>query len=309
MTATLDAPPVATAAPALSVVIASVNGWDLLGPTLASIDALPERDRIEVIVVECLGGPTRERLRAHEPRVRVVPVEGKRPIPRLRYLGVREARGELVAILEDHAEVDPDWASALLDAHADERLGAVGGAVENGRSGLVNAAVFFCEYAAYMGPVAEGETRDLPGNNIAYKREHLMRHARVLDDGKWESWINDRLCDEGVPIASTNRAVVRHIKGFRLGYFLTQRFHFSRSYAGMRRVDQGWIKRLAYGAGSCVLPALLLARTTRIALRKRRDLGTFALCLPLIASFFAVGALGEMIGYLIGPGRSLDRVE
>ena len=310
MTATtLEPRAVSTSAPVLSIVIASVNGLGVLGPTLDSIDRLAERDRIEVIVVEPIGGSIRDHLRARRKAVVVIPLAEKRSIPRLRYLGVRRARGDLIAILEDHAEVDPNWASALAEAHRDPSLGAVGGAVENGKGGLVNWAVFFCEYTAYMAPVVEGAADDLPGNNIAYKRDHLLKHAHVLDEGKWESWINDRLRADGVPIASTNRAVVRHIKTFRLGYFLSQRFHFARSYAGMRRVDQSWAKRLIYGVGSMALPGLLLARIARQAVGKRRNLGRFAACLPLIALFLTVGAAGEMIGYLIGPGRSLERVE
>lgn len=310
MTATLLEPrPRAVAAPSLSIVIANVNGLDVLGPTLDSIDRLPGRDQIEVIVVSPAGGATRDRLRGRRRPVTIVPLDEKLPIPRLRYLGVREAKGDLIAILEDHAEVDAGWASALVAAHRDPEVGAVGGAVENGKAGLVNWAVFFCEYTTYMAPVPEGPADDLPGNNIAYKREHLMPHAHVLDEGKWESWVNDRLLADGVPLVSTNRAVVRHIKTFRLGYFLTQRFHFARSYAGMRRVDQSWIKRLAYGGGSMILPGLLLARVVRQALRKGRHLGRFAACLPLVALFLAVGAVGEMVGYLVGPGRSLERVE
>ena len=50
--------------PDLSVVVASVNGWDVLGPTLEALDAQPGRDRIEVIVVDALGGEARERLRS-----------------------------------------------------------------------------------------------------------------------------------------------------------------------------------------------------------------------------------------------------
>jgi len=305
-TATLARPRLsATSAPSLSIVIAAVNGWD----TLDSIDRLPERNQIEVIVVDPIGGDLRERLVARMPPVRVVEVLETRPIPRLRYLGVMRARGDLIAILEDHAAVDSEWAKALIDGHRDPLVGAIGGAVENGERGLVNWSVFFTEYAAYMSPVPEGLTDDLPGNNIAYKREHLLRHADVLDAGKWESWVNDRLRSEGVPIASTNRAVVRHIKPFRLGYFLTQRFHFARSYAGMRRGEQSWAKRLVYAAGSSILPALLLARVARTTLRKRRNLGMFVVSLPLIALFLTVGAFGEMVGYLAGTGSSLDKVE
>lgn len=302
------APPIAPSVPALSVVLASVNGWSMLEPTLRSLDAQPERPRMEVIVVEAVGGATRARLRAHRPAVAIVPVDGKRTIPALRHLGVTLATGDLVAILEDHGEVAPDWASALLEAH-EGPWGAVGGTVENGRDGLVNWAAFFCEYTAYMGPVIEGESADLPGNNIAYKRPHLMRHAHELEKGRWESWINDKLRADGVPIATTNKAVVRHIKPFRLGHFLIQRFHFARSYAGMRRVDQTVAKRLIYGFGSLALPALLTLRVARTALAKRRHLARFAACLPLIALFYTVGAAGEMVGYLIGAGDSLSRVE
>jgi hypothetical protein len=291
----------------LTVVIASVNGWHVLGPTLDALDELPERDRIEVIVVEAAGGDTCEQARARRPAVRVV--ESPRlPIPRLRYQGVTRARGRLVAILEDHARVDRGWAAAVIEAHR-APVGAVGGPVENGRDGPVNWAAYFCEYAPYMAPVAEGEAIDLPGNNIAYKRPHLLRHARVLDEGKWESWLNDRLRADGVATASTNAMVVSHIKPFRLAEFLAQRFHFARSYAGMRRVDQSPGRRLVYGLGSLALPVLLSARVARTVLAKRRHVGRFLAVSPLVGLFLTVGAFGEMVGYLFGPGASLDKVE
>src|SRR6516165_4924742 len=92
--------------PELSVVVASVNGWDMLEPTLRALDAQPERDRMEVIVVEACGGVVRQRLRERQPAV--VLVESERlSIPRLRYRGVCSAGGKVVAILEDHGTVAP----------------------------------------------------------------------------------------------------------------------------------------------------------------------------------------------------------
>jgi hypothetical protein len=293
--------------PELSVVVASVSGWDVLEPTLRALDAQPERDRMEVIVVEARGGATRQRLRDHRPAV--VLIESERlAIPRLRYCGVRAARGKLVAILEDHGTVAAGWAATVLDAHRGI-WGAVGGAVENGKDGLVNWAVYFCEYTPYMNPVADGPADDLPGNNIAYKRPHLLRHAGVLEQGQWESWINDRLRADGIPTASSRAMVVHHIKPFRLGSFLVQRFHFARSYAGMRRRDRSPLRRLVYGVGSLALPALLTARVTRTVLQKRRHLGRFVLAAPLVVLFLTVGACGEMVGYLLGAGASLEKVE
>ncbi len=298
-----------TRAPALSVVIASVNGWYVLEATLDALDALPERDDIEVVVVEAVGPAVRERLRARDRSV-VVLESPRRARSLISVIGRSiRARGELVAILEDHAQVEPGWASALLRQH-EGPWGAVGGPVENGVPGLSSTGR--CSSASTR-PYRRAPVRrfkpDLPGNNIAYKRPHLLRHARLLDEGKWESWINDRLRADGVPIASTNAMVVKHIKPFGLRYFLTQRFHFGRSYAGMRRADQSWAKRLAYGLGSLILPGLLSARVARTVVSKRRNLGRFAMAAPLVGLFLTVGAMGEMTGYLIGPGASLDNVE
>ena len=248
------------------------------------------------------------RLRARRPRVELVE-SARQPIPRLRHLGVCRARGRIVAILEDHGRVAPDWATSVLKAHQGP-WGAVGGAVENGRHGLVNWAVFFCEYTPYMGPVVEGEATDLPGNNIAYKRPHLMRHAHVLAEGKWESWINDRLRADGV----ATRLDQHHRRPPHQAVPPRRTSSSSGSTSpgrtpGCGRCDQSPWQRLIYGVGSPALPALLLARVTRTVVRKRRHLGRFALGLALVALFLTVGAFGEMIGYLFGPGASLDKVE
>jgi hypothetical protein len=295
-------------APDLSVVIASVNGWGVLAPTLRALDELPERTRMQVVVVDSVGGETLTRLHAHRPRVDVVLAGARLAIPRMRHLGIQQARAPLVAILEDHGVVDRCWASEIFRAHREE-WAAVGGPVENGLSGLVNWAAFFCEYARYTTPLVEGPSQDLPGNNIAYKRPDLMRHADVLAEGKWESWINANLRADGRHLAATNGMVVRHIKRFRLADFLIQRFHFSRSFAGMRRTEQGWRARIAYGVGCLVLPPLLFARAARSVLQKGRHRALFVVCSPLLMSFFLVGAIGEMAGYLFGPGSSLEKVE
>lgn len=294
--------------PALSIVIASVNGLDLLEKTLKAIDNLAERPQIEVVVVDRVGQSVRSRLKDRSPKITVVPVDQKLTIPRLRFLGVGASKAPIVAFLEDHVAVEPGWAAAILEAHRND-CGAVGGAVADGRTDLVSTAAFLCEYHRYMPPVVEGPCDDLPGNNIAYKREVIEKYAYLLDNGKWESWINQELKAEGALTRSTGRAVVRHIKPFGFMHFLTQRFHFARSFAGMRRDDQSWTRRIVYGLGSIALPLLFLLRIFRAVIVKRVAPGRFLKALPLIVVFVSAGAIGEMIGYIVGSGTSLERVE
>lgn len=104
--------PCVSESPRLSVVVASVDGWAVLEPTLDALDAQPERAAMEVIVVDAVAGATRERLESRRPAVVLVPVAERLSIPRLRALGVRSSRAPLVAILEDHVAVSPGWTVA-----------------------------------------------------------------------------------------------------------------------------------------------------------------------------------------------------
>ena len=293
----------------ISVVIAAVNGPELLALTLDSLDRLPERGKLEVVVVatEALEQAFLRLLEARQVNV----VHGGRlseSIPRLRHMGIQATTSPIVAIIEDHVEVESGWAGTILQKMADKGVSAVGGRVESGRGGWLNTGVFLADYARYIGPVAEGPYADLPGNNVAYRREALLQHADALADGKWESWVNDALAAAGHRLISTNDMVVRHIKGFTLDEVITQRWHFARAYAGMRNGDLGMAKRAVYGAGSAILPLLLTWRATRLFLAKNVSKYTILATWPLVACYMTIGAAGECVGYLFGPGRSLQRV-
>ena len=295
--------------PSLSIVIAAVNGPAVLDQTLQAIERLPEKEQLEVLVVVTPESNVDGVLAKRHVACRAVPGGSSADgIPRLRHRGVLAARGELIAILEDHVDVELHWAATIFQVMADPEVAAVGGKVEAGQEGWVNWGVFLADYARYIGPVAEGEHADLPGNNIAYRREALLAHADALAEGKWESWVNERLAAEGRRLVSTNRMVVRHCKSFRLKEFLRLRWHFGRSYAGMRISSLGWVKRAVYGVGSTILPVLLTVRATRLIASRDVPKSRLAACWPLIALVMTVGAAGECAGYIFGPGRSLEHV-
>ncbi|MBI1321755.1 glycosyltransferase [bacterium] len=292
----------------LSIVIAAVNGAETLRSTLESIDRLPERDRIEVVLVETAETDCAGFAREAAGPLRVVRGSTEEGIPRLRYRGVVASSGDFVAIIEDHVDVAPDWASVIFETMADASVSAVGGRVEAGRTGWVDSGLFLADYARYVGPVPEGDHADLPGNNIAYRREALLQHAHALAEGKWESWVNDALAASGHRLISTNRMVVSHCKGFTLGEFLNLRWHFGRSYAGMRLDHLSPVSRMIHFAGSAALPAILTLRATKTLASRHVPKITLLKSWPLIALVMSVGAAGECVGYLLGPGRSLERV-
>ena len=74
----------------------------------------------------------------------------------IRTIGLRRARGRVVAMLEDVGRADPGWCRGLLDAlerHPD--AGAVGGGMGCGSARLINRAVWLSDFWRYQLPVPE----------------------------------------------------------------------------------------------------------------------------------------------------------
>jgi hypothetical protein len=103
--------------------------------------------------------------------------------------------------------------------------------------------------------------------------------------------------------------IVHHRGPFNLGYYLKQRYWFSRAYAGTRARDLPAARRLAYLAAAPAVPALLLARMALRVWRKRCRVGKFVISLPLFVPALAAFVAGEWVGYLAGPGDALSKVE
>jgi GT2 family glycosyltransferase len=298
----------------LSVIIASVNGPPMIDECLAALAAQRGGVDAEVIVADVMGGETVRLIETKFPWVRLVTFTDRRTIPQLRAAGLAQSRGEIIAIIEDHCVAADHWFEEMVRAHrAHPECIAVGGAVENGsRDRLVDWAVSFCEYSRYMRPLTGGIVEDIPGNNASYKRAAFADMdglQEALNQGFWETTLHERLRVRGEQFLLQPSIVVYHKKHFGFRYFLSQRYHYSRYYAGMLTTGAGLLHRALRGAASLALPPLLWTRMARRVVGKRRHLREFMLATPLLAVFTGAWAIGELVGCLLGPGQSLNRVE
>jgi hypothetical protein len=292
-------------APELSVVVASVNGFPYLADCL---DALEERcPQAEIVVADSTDEETRRTIRERWPRARLVSFDEPKTVPELRAAGIAAAKAQYVAVLEDHCVPVDGWANRILERHREGRA-VVGGSIRNGADErLRDWAAFLCEYGKYMEPTREGPASSLVGVNVSYDRRALAEIADLLREGRWETWLHERLRGRGVELWSEPAMVVDHIKDFGVREFLSQRYHYSRSYAGMRNADLGW-KRALYLVGSPALIPLAYYRIAREVLSRRRHRGRLLLATPLILVYTTVWAFGEAVGYAFGGGRSLLQV-
>lgn len=288
--------------------VASVNG---LPYPMACLDALhAQRGDIaaEIIVADCTGQATVAAVRQRFPGVEVLAFDEPKSVPWLRAAGIRAARGRLVAVTEDHCVPHPNWFERIVEVHRRTGWAAVGGGVENDQHRLVDWAVFFCEYHQHMSPVPEGPSDFIPGMNVAYDMDALAPLQSLFAEGLWENFLHDKLRAAGHVLGMDPSIIVGHRKRFTVRMFLAERFHYSRSFAGMRVAGAPARVRVAWAAGALLLPGVLVSRLTRNVLRRGDHVDRFVLALPLVALFSIMWSIGELVGYLTGPGDSLVKV-
>jgi hypothetical protein len=293
--------------PELSVIVPAVNGLDDLSGCLRALAREADAVRLEVLVVDRLGLDVRGRLLAEFPFVRVIEVDPGTTIPRMRASAFRQASADRIAVIEDHVIVPAGWARTMCEAV--EHDSAVGGAVENAATGSwLDWAAFLCEYSHTIPPLPDGEVEWLTGNNVVYPRALVERHWDVIDANQWENALHDAIRRGGGRLVCRPEIVVGHRKHYTFGEYLSQRYLYSRSYAGSRAAGLSAAQRLLKGIASVALPPLLLYRIVRRVIAKRRHRGHLLRSLPLLAVFVVAWSVGEAVGWCWGPADSLSRV-
>jgi glycosyltransferase involved in cell wall biosynthesis len=292
----------------LSVVIASVNGLPMIGECLDCLQKQFRVREIEVIVADRCGNGLAGILRQKYPWVKLIEAPTRTTIPQLRALAFQEASADVVAVLEDHCIVEKDWAQRMIEAQGGE-YPVIGGAVENAAcERLVDWAAFFCEYGQAIKPVPEGKVDTVPGNNVSYKRWVLEQFRQDLEAGEWDFVLHEHIKNGNIPLYSIPSITVYHKMSASLGWYILQKFHFARSYAGMRFVHSSWSQRILYGGGTILLPFMLTYRTVSCVWKKGRYHRELLLSFPMLMLLILTWGLGEAVGYIFGAGSSSAKV-
>jgi len=194
----------------------------------------------------------------------------------------------------------------MIALHQKVDAAAIGGAIENGRPETLNWAVFFCDFGRYQNPLEEGPARYVSDSNIAYRREALEQVRDAWKEGYRETVVHEALLSSGFEIVLTRGAAVEQRRwGLRFGPAMRERVVWGRAYAAARVEGAGAVRRALLAIGSPLLPFLLTLRLLQGRIARRRDVGRFLACLPLVFLLEIGWALGEFQGYATGSaGRA-----
>jgi len=288
---------VAPEQPVLSVVVAATDGPAALRRLLADLAAQRDAPAPEVIVVDGTGRIASEDLTGlpRGTEARLFAAAGADVVV-LRAVGARAARGELLALTEDHCRLPADWCAMLLRARAAGHR-AFGGPIDNGSfRASPDWAAYLLEYSAFMPPLPAGPTHSLSAMNAAYERALI---EDVLDDALCEPIVHRRLRERGVALHLEPALVVRFERRIGVGPFTRHCFASGRTFASLRMARAPIPRRLAYAlGGATALPLILTLRIGARVFARRRAGKAFLLALPWVVLYTTAWGLGEAAGAL-----------
>ena len=162
--------------PAISVVVCAYNAASTMDGCLASFAKVDYPD-FEVIVVDDGStdetGAIADRHAAAAPYIHVIH-QPNLGLSAARNVGMRAARGEIVAYTDSDCYVDPHWLHYMAWAFTDDRFVAVGGpnlppAEDNRTAACVAVSPGAPTHVLLTDEIAE----HVPGCNMAYRKEYL----------------------------------------------------------------------------------------------------------------------------------------
>jgi len=224
----------------------------------------------------------------------------------LRQRALAEARGEVVAIGEDHAVPRADWCEAVIRAHAEHPeapvvVGCLVNATDKTLAGRANFHAFASSWQPPM-PVLPSR-RPPPSSALSVKRAAI---AGIESEplGWFEADLIPALFAAGKLVAD-ERVVVDHYQDHGSLWSVRNAYDSARSSYGygrakLDRADRGRVARWTIGG----IPRALRAEA-REALQGTPMPAPERVLIALIAT---AAGLGGTLGTLRGPGRSAGRV-
>jgi hypothetical protein len=244
-------------------------------------------------------------LAARFPEARLVANRGQRTPLELASRALRESRGEVVLLTEDHCVPEPGWAAALLAGLPDGAAAAGGAVTVAAQATPLDFAFYFVDFFRYAPPVAAGPSPTLTVCNVAYRRAALDAVAELWHGFFHETAVNDALRARFGPLVLVPGAAVRMGRHVAAREALRERYAFGRLFGATRLAfasggRRAWLTALAPG-----LPLLLLSRMARKALPQPELRGRFLRALPALLALVLAWSWGEWLGYLTGrrPAR------
>lgn len=296
--------------PKVSIVLIVANRRGRSAMALKSALAQDGLENAEILLID--SGVGDDHLPgADDPRVRSLkPAQGA-SFGEMKALGLREARGEIVAYMEDHVELRPGWLQGILGA-MDEPWTGLGAEVHNANPGVgLSDALALINYGLWAPPLKRGRSEMLPGNNTVYRRAALLEYDQQLDDLLLsDTVLQFQLLRDGRELWLEPEVSILHRNPTTLKTGAQAEFHYHWCFGAVRAKVFHWsrFKKARYILLSPAIPWLRSWRLRKLALKDGAETARlFNRQLLAILIIMHAAVIGQSLGILFGLGDAGNR--
>lgn len=268
------------------------------------------REKMEIVVVD-VAGSTYPELELDGYAHTYLRHPGLRSWSQAKLIGASSAKTGIVAYIEDHCRPNPDWADHVLRAF-DGPWVAVGYSFLNGSpDNYLSRASLMADYGLWVHPGTAGETKLLPGNNVAYRKEFLDSLGPNAERMLGVDYnLHEIIFARGGRMCVEPKAIASHQCYAELGMLLAANFCYARVLGSTRARNHNWsfpMRCFAAVAAPALVPPLRFFRLARSLAGRSELLPLFLESIPVVLLTYAVCAWGEAIGYFAGIGDAQEK--
>jgi hypothetical protein len=191
----------------------------------------------------------------------------------------------------------------FIEAHRGD-YAVVGPVLRNANPrSMISWANLLLEYYPWLEGAQRGEVNDLPGHNSAYRKDLMLAYGDRLEElFEVEAVIQRDLREKGHKMLLDPRARTNHLNFSKLSSASNLRFHAGRSFAGHRTMGWSIAKRAGYILGAPLIPIVRFARIVQMIRTSATYSWLFPRVLPMLGLMLLLDGIGELVGYVTGPG-------
>jgi hypothetical protein len=297
--------------PALSVVIVTGRMRKRAERSLQAVLEQEADGPLQVLVVDTAPElPPIEGYAA--PNVEVLEYPAPPSFAHCKLFALSRVSADRVAFIEDHAFVEPDWASGVLKGFETGADVVVYTFHDATPETVYSRAFGLLAYGRWMSARLAGECLNGPSNNVAYRKEALLRQGDRLEDLMHvELFLHQAIRAQGGTIFQEATARVAHAHWDNLTGTLWDTCMFSRMFAHQRRLlkNPSLLKRLFYAGAMPMLPFLLFWRYCRMLQGDPDLLRRYLRHSPMILFLVFCTGVSEAVGYLDSSPRFLKQLD
>ncbi len=287
------------AADTLTAVLVMPRGFAELAEALRHLQAQTRRDAIEVVLVHTVAHAATIDRKAFRMFRRFVPV----PVDHIPTVAsafapaLDAATSDVIAQVEDHVFLDPDWAAAVLDAHSRPSAAVAPRLANANPATAISWATFVASFAEAIASRPAGPVDSGPGHNTSYKVAVLRQYRDELQAlYQSERVFHYRLRQDGHVILHEPHARQAHLNISMPRQAMAHALFGGIMFGAYRARAMGVGEKALRTALAPLVPPMRLWRTWRL-LSGTADLTMPPTAWVLLSALLVSHAAGEAIGY------------